>query len=107
MAFRPAVLYELTTANVAECCLTEGLLAEARLGDGLARRLVGDLSYRSRELKEALIECSILLVTERSGRRPGVRQQVELALASPKRVFGLGETLAITLTGWRRGSRRR
>ena len=33
------------------------------------------------------------------GRRPGVRQHVEIALASLKRVFGLGETLATTLTG--------
>jgi hypothetical protein len=57
------------------------------------------LAYRSGELKEALIECDILLVTERSGRRPGVRQHVEIALASLKRVFGLGETLATTLTG--------
>jgi hypothetical protein len=75
-------------------------LAEARLGDGLARKLFGDLAYRSGDLKEALIECDILLVTERSGRRPGVRQHVEIALASLKRVFGLGETLATTtLTG--------
>jgi hypothetical protein len=74
-------------------------LAEARLGDGLDRRLFGDLAYRSGELKEALTECGILLVTERSGRRPGVGQQVEIALASLKRVFGLGETLATTLTG--------
>ena len=74
-------------------------MAEARLGDGLARKLFGDLAYRSGELKEALIECDILLVTERSGRRPGVRQHVEIALASLKRVFGLGETLATTLTG--------
>jgi hypothetical protein len=96
---RVPVSYELTAANVAEGCLTEELLAEARLGDGLARRLVGDLAYRSRELKEALIECGILLMTERSGRRPGVRQQVEIALASLKRVFRLGETLATTLTG--------
>jgi hypothetical protein len=65
----------------------------------LVRRLFGDLAYRSGELKEALTECGILLVTERSGRRPGVRQQVEIALASLKRVFGLGETLATTLTG--------
>jgi hypothetical protein len=98
-ANRVPLSYELTPANVAEVYLTEELLAEARLGDGLARKLFGDLAYRSGELKEALIECDILLVTERSGRRPGVRQHVEIALASLKRVFGLGETLATTLTG--------
>jgi len=98
-ANRVPLSYELTPANVAEVYLTEELLAEARLADGLARKLFGDLAYRSGDLKEALIECDILLVTERSGRRPSVRQHVEIALASLKRVFGLGETLATTLTG--------
>ena len=99
-ANRVPLSYELTPASVAEVYLTEELLAEARLGDGLARKLFGDLAYRSGDLKEALIECDILLVTERSGRRPGgVRQHVGIALASLKRVFGLGETLATTLTG--------
>ncbi len=40
----------------------------------------------------------IVLVTERS-RQGGKRQQVEIALASLKREFRLGETLAITLVG--------
>jgi len=40
----------------------------------------------------------ILLVTERS-RQHGKRQQVEIALASLKREFRLGETLATTLVG--------
>ena len=71
---RVPLSYELTPANVAEVYLTEELLAEARLGDGLARRLFGDLAYRSGDLKEALIECDILLDTERLGRRPGVRR---------------------------------
>ena len=96
---RVPISYELTAANVADVCLTEELLAEARLGEGVGRRLFGDLAYRSGELKEELHECGILLVTESSGRRPGVRQQVEIALSSLKRVFGLGETLATTLTG--------
>jgi hypothetical protein len=68
------------------------------LGDGAARRLLGDLAYRSEELKDALAEVDILLVTEPSERR-GVRQQIEIALSSVKRVFGLGETLATTLVG--------
>src|SRR5215212_4861187 len=92
--------YELTPANVAEVCLTEELLTEAKLNDGVARELLGDLAYRSGELKEELAKAGILLVTaEASARRPGVRQQVEIALASLKRVFGLGETLATTLVG--------
>src|SRR3954452_25192348 len=39
------------------------------------------------------------LVTEPSARRRGVRQRVEIAISSLKRVFGLGETLATTLVG--------
>ena len=93
------ISYELTPANVADVSLTEELIAEAALGDGVARRLLGELAYRSEELREALAEVDILLATERSERRRGVRQQVEIALSSLKRVFGLGETLATTLTG--------
>jgi len=93
------ISYELTPANVADVSLTEELIAEAKLGHEVARRLLGDLAYRSRELGEALAEMGILLRTERSERRPGVRQRVEIALSSLKRVFGLGETLATTLVG--------
>jgi hypothetical protein len=96
---RVPISYELTPANVADVSLAEELLAEAALGDGAARRLLGDLAYRSEGLKEALAEVDILLVTEPSERRRGVRQQVEIALSSLKRVFGLGETLATTLVG--------
>jgi hypothetical protein len=91
--------YELTAANVAEVRLTEELLAGADLGeDLLARRLLGDLAYRSEELEETLADSGILLVTERS-RQGGKRQRVEICLASLKRVFGIGETLASTLVG--------
>jgi Transposase DDE domain len=93
------ISYELTPANVADVSLTEELIAEAALDDGVARRLLGDLAYRSEGLREALAEVDILLVTERSERRRGVRQRVEIALSSLKRVFGLGETLATTLVG--------
>jgi hypothetical protein len=98
-ANRIPVSYELTPANVADVSLTEELIAEAKLGAGAARRLLGDLAYRSAELKEALAEVDILLVTEPSERRGGIRQHIEIALSSLKRVFGLGETLATTLTG--------
>ena len=95
---RVPLCYELTAANVAEVKLTEELLAEAGLGEAVARRLLGDLAYRSESLEEALADCGILLVTERS-RQGGKRQQVEIAIASLKRVFGIGETLATTLVG--------
>ncbi len=82
-----------------EVRLTEELLAGASLKKDLARRLFGDLAYRSEALGEALAESGILLVTERSG-QGGKRQQVEeIALASLKREFRLGETLATTLVG--------
>lgn len=92
------VSYELTPANVAEVRLTEELLAEARLGDEVGRRLLGDLAYRSEALEDALAECGVALVTEHS-RQHGKRQRVEICFSSLKRVFGLGETLAKTLVG--------
>ena len=91
--------YELTPANVAEVSLTEELINEAALGEGVARRLLADLAYSSEQLREALAEVGVLLATERAERRRGVMQQVEIALSSLKRVFGLGETLATTLVG--------
>ncbi len=40
------------------------------------------------------------MATERAERRGGTRQQIEIAFASLKRVFGLGQrTLATTLVG--------
>ncbi len=99
---RVPLSYELTPANVTEVSLTEELLAEASfLGEEeeLARRLFGDLAYQSEQLEEKLAELGILLVTERSKQRRGARQQIEIAFASLKRVFGLGATLAKTLLG--------
>ncbi len=96
---RIPISYELTPANVADICLTEELINEAALGDALARKLLGDLAYRSEQLRKALAEVGILLATERSEWRHGVRQQIEIALSSLKRVFGLGESLATTLIG--------
>ena len=92
------ISYELTSANVAEVRLTEELIAEANLGDDLARRLLGDLAYRSEALGHALAECGISLVTERADQH-GQRQRIEIALSSLKRVFGLSRTLATTLVG--------
>jgi hypothetical protein len=91
---RVLLSYELTPANAAEVSLTEELLAEAELGDEkLACRLFGDLAYRSEQLEKELAESGILLVTERAKQRRGARQQIEIAFASLKRVFGIGEAL--------------
>jgi len=52
---RVPLSYELTPANIAHISLSEELIAEAALGEGVARRLLAeDLAYRSEELKEAL-----------------------------------------------------
>ena len=97
---RVPISYELTAANVADVGLVKELLAEANLGEEVARGLLGDLAYRSQKLEEELAEVGIMLVSdEASARRPGVRQQVEIAFSSLKRVFGLGQTLAKTLVG--------
>jgi hypothetical protein len=97
---RVPISYELTPANVADLSLTEELLAEAELGGEVARKLLGDLAYRSQELEEELAESGIVLVSsEASARRPRVRQQIEICFSSLKRVFGLGETLATSIIG--------
>ena len=85
--------------NVADVCLTEELINEAALGEGVARKLLADLAYSSQELRKVLAEVGILLATEPSERRRAVRRQIEIALSSLKRVLGLGETLATTLIG--------
>jgi hypothetical protein len=97
---RVPISYELTAANIAEVGLTEESLADARLlgAGGLARRLFGDLAYRSEALEGALAETGIVLVSERSPQH-GKRQQVEIALATLKCEFRLGETFATTLVG--------
>jgi len=50
------ISYELTPANVADISFNEELLNEAALGDEVARKLSGDLAYRSEDLREALAE---------------------------------------------------
>jgi hypothetical protein len=93
--------YELTSANVADALLVRELVAAAGLGEGdLARRLLGDLAYRSGGLAAELAEHGVLLATEKADRRPPIRQQVEVCLAALKRVFRMAETLAKTLTGF-------
>ncbi len=97
---RVPLSYELTAASTADVRLVRELLSEAGLGDGVARRLFGDLAYRSRSLGEELAGGSVVLAAERAERRPAIRQQVEVCFASLKRVFGMGQTtLAKTLAG--------
>jgi Transposase DDE domain len=97
---RVPISYELTPANTADLSLAQELLGEAGLGGEVARKLLGELAYRSGELKEQLAELGIAVLTdEASARGPGVRQQIEIAFWSLKRTFGLGETLATTLVG--------
>jgi hypothetical protein len=80
--------------------LVRELLAGAELEEnGVARRLFGDLAYRSEALGEELAERGLLLRAERAGQRPAIRQQVEMCFAVLKRAFGMGETLATTLVG--------
>ncbi len=97
---RVPLSYELTAANAADVLLVRELLEGAGLDEGgVARRLLGDLAYRSGALEEELAEAGVLLAAERAERRPAVRQQVEVCFAALKRTFGLGETLAKTLVG--------
>ncbi len=97
---RVPLSYELTPASVADVLLVRELLEGAGLEEeGVARRLFGDLAYRSGTLKEELAEAGVVLAAERAERRPAVRQQVEVCFAALKSVFGLGETLAKTLVG--------
>ena len=50
------------------------------MGEEVARKLLGDLAYRSEELEEELAETGIVLDTGKaSARGPGVRQQIEIS----------------------------
>jgi hypothetical protein len=98
--------YELTPANIADVyiadvCLTEELINEAALGEDVARKLLAETwPTEQRGFERGLgLKVGILLATEPSERRHGVRQHIEIALSSLKRVFGLGATLASTLVG--------
>ena len=96
---RVPLSYELTAASTADVVLVEELLDAARLGDATARRLFGDLAYRSEPLGDTLARRGVALATERANRCPVSRQQVEVCFATLKGVFGMDGTLAKTLTG--------
>ncbi len=95
---RVTVSYELTAANVAEVRLVGELLGDARLGEDLARRSLGDLAYRSEESEGEPTEAGIALVTECS-RQSGKRQQAEVSFSALKRTFGIDLAPAKTLVG--------
>ncbi len=83
---RVPLSYELTAANSADVTLVRELLVEASLEEtATARRLFGDLAYRSGELGEELAGRGILLATERADRRAPIRQQVEVCSSRPSR----------------------
>ena len=87
---RVPLSYELTPANVADISLSEELIYETALGEGVARKLLGDLAYRSEDLREALAEVGILLATERAERRHGVRQQIRDCSFEPQEGLWVG-----------------
>jgi hypothetical protein len=59
---RVPISYEFTPANTADLSLSRELLAKADFGGEVARKLLGDLAYRSGELKEELAELGIVLL---------------------------------------------
>ncbi|MGB3682968.1 MAG: transposase [Rubrobacteraceae bacterium] len=95
---RIPISYELTAANVADIHLVGELLGEAEFGEDPARKLLGDLAYRSEPLGDELAEAGIALITKRS-QQGGNRQQIEVAFSALKRIFGIERTLAKTLIG--------
>src|SRR5215204_838539 len=103
---RVPVSYELTAASTADVVLVEELLDAAQLGDATARRLFGDLAYRSEGLEDILACRSVALATERANRRPVRRQQVEVCFATLKGAFGMAPWPRRS-PDWRPGSRPR
>ncbi len=84
------------------------LIAEAALGEGVARRLLGDLAYSGEDLREALAEVGILLATERSERRRGVRQHIERSpFRASRGSLAWARLWPLRSSGWLAGSRRR
>lgn len=74
--------YELTAANVVGVLLVRELLAGAGLEEGaVARRLLGDLAYRSGDLAEELAGAGVLLTTEKADQSSALHQQVEVCFA--------------------------
>ena len=95
-------------ANVREVGLSEELLAEAQpfKGEPLARKLLGDLAYRSRRLKGSLAECGILLVTERQSSE-GLGNRGRSPSQASSGSFASERPWPPASQGWSPGSRRR
>jgi hypothetical protein len=94
--------YELRAANAVDVLLW---CASSWRGRDWTGTRCGEEAVRGPGLPErsarrgALAEAGVLLRAERADRRPVIRQQVEVCFATLKRAFGMGETLATTLTG--------
>ena len=71
---RVPVSYEFTAASTADVVLVEELLDAAQLGDATARRLFGDLAYRSEPLEDTLARRGVALASEQANRHPVSRQ---------------------------------
>jgi len=81
---RLPISYVLTAASTADVLLVEELLDEGQLGSETARRLFGDLAYRSGELGKVLAERNVLLATEPSARRPRTQATSRGLLRDPQ-----------------------
>lgn len=53
---------------------------------GQTQTQYADLAYRSGRLEQTLAEAGILLASERARRRPGLRQHIEIAFSTLKRI---------------------
>jgi Transposase DDE domain len=105
---RVPLSYELSAANVADVLLVRELLAGADLdGNAVARRLLGDLAYRSGALGEELAECGVLLATEKAERRPPLRSRWRCASRSSSASSGWNVRWPRRSRAWPPGSRRR
>jgi hypothetical protein len=100
------LLYELTSANVADVSLTEELLAEAKLGEEVARRGYSEISPTAAKNRGKPWPRWASSFGDRAVRAAtrGVRQHIEIAISSSKRVFSVW---ARRWWGWRAGSRPR
>lgn len=106
---RVPISYELTPANVADLSLIEELLAEADLGEEIARKLLGDLSYRSWELEEKLAESGIvlLLAVKPAPDGLGSANRLRSAFRVSSASLGLGRRWLLPSWGWPPGLRPR
>jgi hypothetical protein len=102
------ISYELTPANVVELTLTEELFEEAALGAGVARRLLGDLAYRSEDLTRRACPKSGSCFKP-SGHRGNLASDngSRSLFRASSGTSGLAKRWRAPLLGWPPGTRRR